>query len=143
MIIDPPPVAHQEQQRLTDPQLILFSGPSPRLLTRQIEAYENYCLAHSNRAVDVAYTRAIRCKALDHRAFSIFSQGKFISISNHVKLPSSPPQLTLIFTGQGAQWAGMGVELIEAYPSVKKDLEMMDNILSGIVQPPSWSILGE
>lgn len=37
----------------------------------------------------------------------------------------------------------MGVELIEAYPSVKKDLEMMDNILSGIVQPPSWSILGE
>ncbi|CAH0058426.1 unnamed protein product [Clonostachys solani] len=60
MIIDPPPVANQEPQRLTDPQLILFSGPSPRSLTRQIELYESYCLDHSNRAVDIAYTRAIR-----------------------------------------------------------------------------------
>ncbi|VUC32265.1 unnamed protein product [Clonostachys rosea] len=143
IIIDLPPVAHQEPQGLDDPQLMLFSGPSSRSLTRQIKLYENYCLTHSNRAVDIAYTRAIRRKALDHRAFSILSQGRFISISSHVKLPSCPPQLTLVFTGQGAQWAGMGVELIETYPKIKEDLEMMDKILGRLVQPPSWSILGE
>ena len=30
-----------------------------------------------------------------------------------VRVPSSPPRIGFVFTGQGAQWAGMGVELLE------------------------------
>lgn len=33
-----------------------------------------------------------------------------------VRLPSSPPRIGMVFTGQGAQWHAMGRELIEVYP---------------------------
>ncbi|KAL1865340.1 Type I Iterative PKS [Diaporthe australafricana] len=47
-------------------------------------------------------------------------------------------RLALVFTGQGAQWAGMGRELIAAYPVFSKSLEDADAYLKSLGS--SWSV---
>lgn len=48
----------------------------------------------------------------------------------------------MIFSGQGAQWAGMGKEMIQGDPEFRADIETMDSILRGLKCPPSWTIIG-
>jgi acyl transferase domain-containing protein len=39
------------------------------------------------------------------------------------------PTLAFIFTGQGAQWTGMGRELLQSYPIFRKSIAMIDAFL--------------
>jgi acyl transferase domain-containing protein len=50
------------------------------------------------------------------------------------------PKLSFIFTGQGAQWAGMGQELMQAYPIFASNMRQADKYLRSI--GASWSLLG-
>ncbi|KAI5922046.1 hypothetical protein F4810DRAFT_303598 [Camillea tinctor] len=58
-------------------------------------------------------------------------------------LPSraSKPTLGFVFTGQGAQWAGMGRELWDEYAVYKKTIEVADAHLKSI--GCSWSLIEE
>ena len=40
------------------------------------------------------------------------------------------PRIGFVFTGQGAQWAGMGRELIESYPVFASTMEKIDECLA-------------
>ena len=53
---------------------------------------------------------------------------------------SERPRLGFVFTGQGAQWYGMGRELIEAYPIFKDSLRECDQHLKEL--GASWSLIG-
>ncbi|CAG7997677.1 unnamed protein product [Penicillium salamii] len=48
---------------------------------------------------------------------------------------SSKTKLGLVFTGQGAQWCGMGKELIHAFPKFRESLEQCD---SALVRLGAW-----
>ncbi|KAM0075857.1 Reducing polyketide synthase dep5 [Fusarium odoratissimum] len=48
--------------------------------------------------------------------------------------------LGFIFTGQGAQWAGMGAQLITLYPTFLKAIRRMDLILEDLEDAPSWTL---
>ena len=50
------------------------------------------------------------------------------------------PKIGLVFTGQGAQWFGMGRELIDAYDNFKTTMVTVDGYLHEL--GASWSILG-
>ncbi|KAJ4403512.1 hypothetical protein N0V85_005079 [Neurospora sp. IMI 360204] len=52
---------------------------------------------------------------------------------------SSKPQLALVFTGQGAQWAGMGRELLAVYEPYRASLSAADEYLRKALGC-SWSI---
>lgn len=45
---------------------------------------------------------------------------------------SSQPRIGFIFTGQGAQWAGMGVELLQAYPVFRDSVARSAALLSSM-----------
>jgi acyl transferase domain-containing protein len=49
----------------------------------------------------------------------------------------------MIFSGQGAQWPGMGKELIENDDFFRKDISAMDAVLQRLEHPPNWTIVGE
>lgn len=48
-----------------------------------------------------------------------------------------------VFTGQGAQWPGMGKELLMHSPVFKKAIEECDESLSKLRDAPSWSLKAE
>ncbi|KAH7322416.1 putative polyketide synthase [Stachybotrys elegans] len=59
-------------------------------------------------------------------------------------LPASRKRKILgIFTGQGAQYALMGAELVEASATASRIIETLDEILSQLPDKPSWSLKAE
>ncbi|PGH26423.1 hypothetical protein AJ80_01921 [Polytolypa hystricis UAMH7299] len=51
------------------------------------------------------------------------------------------PKVCFVFTGQGAQWARMGQELLETYPIFARELTSADHYLTAI--GAGWSLLSE
>ncbi len=124
------------------PQLLLFSANSPASLALQADAFEKYTAEHPEHDNNIAYTLALRRERLPHRAFAILQGGKFLETPIPVKGPASSPSVAMVFSGQGAQWPGMGRELILSSPSFRQDIILMDNALQGLRIPPTWSIIG-
>lgn len=48
------------------------------------------------------------------------------------RVANSQPRIGFIFTGQGAQWAGMGVELLQAYPVFRDSVARSAALLSSM-----------
>ena len=46
----------------------------------------------------------------------------------------------MVFSGQGAQWAGMGADLIQRDSAWRDDIRSMDKVLGSLIQPPEWTI---
>lgn len=58
------------------------------------------------------------------------------------KAKTSTAKVAFIFTGQGAQWAGMGRTLIETSEAFRDNIRGMDAALQRLDEPPSWTIEG-
>jgi acyl transferase domain-containing protein len=119
--------------------LLVFSGHQANALQQRAAKVLEYVKAHPNRLADVAYTLGSRRDALAHRAFAVVDGNSQVEISPVVK-PKDVPTVNFVFTGQGAQWAGMGAELMTDYPSFLSDIREMDQCLRGLPHPPSWTI---
>lgn len=111
-------------------------------LKHQIELYKSYVYDHPDAVSDIASTLALHREKLPHRSFAIWKDGELLETSSLTKAAVSPPSLTMIFSGQGAQWPQMGTQLISTSASFRSDLEVMDGMLQNLKRPPSWSILG-
>jgi acyl transferase domain-containing protein len=113
-------------------------------LQQQIDLHLKYAAEHPQILKDIAYTRAVRREKLPHKAFAVVQAGKVIETSRLLKSTnrSSERKLAMIFSGQGAQWAGMGKELINTDACFREDIAEMDSILQSLRLPPSWTIMG-
>lgn len=75
-----------------------------------------------------------------HRAFALADgDGK---VSSFERSTSVKEPIIFTFTGQGAQWPGMGRELIQQIQTFREDIQMMDGVLQGLESRPLWSIEG-
>ena len=126
----------------TQPKLLLFSSNDQKSLQKSVQAHEAYLNTSPDSLDDLSYTLAVRRDHLAYRAFAVKSGDKPIQPSSFAKA-KRVPELVFIFTGQGAQWAQMGRELINDFPSFLRDVENMQNALEKLPHPPSWLILGK
>ena len=94
------------------------------------------------KADDLVYTLACRRKHLPYRAFAIINGHKKPSLSSYVKVSNKVEGITMIFSGQGAQWPLMGSQLMN-YPQFQADIEEMDKILQSFAHRPEWTIKGK
>lgn len=121
-------------------------------MRRQATALQAYLAAlssekrHSQEFLsNLAYTLSTRRSLLNWRAFavtdSVSSAATALSDSlspSTFSIPSKAPVLNFVFTGQGAQYARMGLGLLQ-YPAFKQSLEDCDSNLASL--GCSWSVI--
>lgn len=95
-------------------------------------------------STDLAYTLACHREVMPHRAFVVLNpDGAVVETSPTAKAPTPGPEVIMVFSGQGAQWPGMGRQLFESDKDFKNDILEMNRLLKSLLHPPSWNLQGE
>lgn len=122
--------------------LIPISANNSQSLQLRAQVTSNYIQSHANSIDSIAYTLGECRDHLSHRAFSIASGEGPATFQGFQGPRSSNAGIVFVFTGQGAQWALMGKELIQSLTSFREDIREMDRTLQSLADPPQWSIEG-
>ncbi|KAH7371738.1 hypothetical protein BKA66DRAFT_572707 [Pyrenochaeta sp. MPI-SDFR-AT-0127] len=97
---------------------------------------------------DIAHTLSCRRTLLPQRSFFIASTETLTtkistsSIRTHSASTDAErqPRIMFAFTGQGAQWVGMGKSLIENYSVFEATILRIDIHLASLEPPPPWTM---
>lgn len=133
------PVGIDDENR---PNLLVFSAKHPDSLRRSVENHASYLASHPGSLNDISYTLSSRRQTHTHKGFCVASEGESFELSRITK-PEETPNVIFAFTGQGAQFAGMGHELILQEPSFAASIKALDEILASLPEPPSWTLQDE
>lgn len=123
--------------------LLVVSAQNEQSLQQRIQIVLDYLAQHPDRQKDLVYTLGVRRTHLSHRAFATLPTGDSLNVDDFQSFRSvDSPEITLVFTGQGAQWPGMGKELLSRVPVFGESIRSMDEALQKLPHPPSWTIKG-
>ena len=134
-----------------------FSASSESSLRASLEAYSAFLKANKTTNLrDLAWTLASRRSEFAVKAsFSGLTVDSLCSkldiklrnteIDIGTRTSSNSPSILGVFTGQGAQWAGMGRELILGSEVVRESIETLEGHLAELptADRPSWSLKSE
>ncbi|KAI0864757.1 hypothetical protein F4860DRAFT_528465 [Xylaria cubensis] len=123
--------------------LLCFSAHDKPTLLRNIAAVGK--VAHEYHLPDLAYTLNLRRTKFAHRAYVVARPGLeaeafALAASQAGSASKKPGSIGFLFTGQGAQWAGMGRVALQEFPVVLDTIHHLDRILSKVQPRPSFSI---
>ncbi|KAI3326206.1 polyketide synthase [Xylariaceae sp. AK1471] len=128
----------------TSPQLIVLSSHDQDGISRLCLAY-NERLMRNVPFYDLAFTLAAKRTHFNWRTAIVANSTKAFQdalLENpEVRRVAADNGLAFVFTGQGAQWARMGMELVH-YPVFRESLELADAYLKSI-SGGSWSAIDE
>ncbi|PYI01585.1 polyketide synthase [Aspergillus sclerotiicarbonarius CBS 121057] len=130
--------------------LILLSAKSQASVIQMAKKLATYT-ASPHRPIsvdDLAFTLGCRRSKFDFRGFFLESQSSLEKglDTDTLKTGQSgslgPLPLAFIYTGQGSQWAGMGVELLKCNAVFRHAIEYLDFCLHALdsEHAPPWSI---
>ncbi|KAI1138716.1 hypothetical protein F5Y05DRAFT_403935 [Hypoxylon sp. FL0543] len=126
-------------------QPLVWSARDVPALQRMFGQYSRYCEmridGRGSRLEQLAYTLASRRSEMAWRFFTVLGREEMLksrdfSAANCVRA-SRERGITFVFTGQGAQYAAMGLELIQ-YPVFKSTLALADDCLKSL--GAKWSL---
>ena len=123
--------------------LLPLSANSQQSLKQHIANTLQYIKRNPNSILDLVYTYSLRREYLSHRAFAIIDANGAASMSSHLKAPANTPGVTMIFSGQGSQWPGMGAKLLENNVGFRDDIRSMDELLQNTRVSPKWTLEGQ
>ncbi|RDA90122.1 hypothetical protein CP533_2570 [Ophiocordyceps camponoti-saundersi (nom. inval.)] len=144
---------HLSSDGRADAKLLVWTAADAAALQRVLQSYATYCHGHlpgdAHKLAQLAYTLAARRSIMAWRTFAILDD-ETSSDDGHddtpPRLPSGPSvrastdslSAAFIFTGQGAQYSGMGMELTQRYPVYAESLRRSDAALAAL--GCEWSI---
>lgn len=118
----------------TRPRLLIWSSPDQKGAERLGVAFHEYLgKPHPDSELDnLAYAMAARRSQFSWRSFAVVNSHtpdtSRVLYSNPVRTTSRSPRVAFVFTGQGAQYLGMGRDLV-AFPEFRSSLHHCDKIL--------------
>lgn len=126
--------------RFSSPQLLLISASTSLALQKRSADYSEYIREHPDSLPKLAYTLARRREHYQFRTFAVCSEEDHFRTAPVVKASANAPGVTMIFSGQGAQWAQMGHELLDDNAEFLQAIKAMDQVLESLQHRPEWSI---
>ncbi|KAK9238572.1 hypothetical protein V1525DRAFT_387470 [Lipomyces kononenkoae] len=100
-----------------------------------LEFLDDLAFTLGERRTVLPWRAAIPSRSIEQLKNGLNSQSaKFVKAQKNVKVG-------FVFTGQGAQWCGMGRELTDAYPIYRDSLLRSESMLKALGAP--WSLLDE
>ncbi|MEU7857487.1 SDR family NAD(P)-dependent oxidoreductase [Nonomuraea sp. NPDC049141] len=138
---------HTEPRELARSAMpMLISGRSPAALRAQAERLKTYLEEREDLALpDVAYSLATTRAGLEHRAVVTAPDraGLLAGLSQVTDGVVSGGKLAFLFTGQGSQRVGMGLELAATYPVFAEHLAASCARLDPWLEHPLMEVMGE
>ncbi|KAE8140176.1 hypothetical protein BDV38DRAFT_280173 [Aspergillus pseudotamarii] len=129
---------------LVSPELLVYSANTAESLERMITTYKAWVQKNPDRLVDLAYTLGNHREHLPYRAFAVADL--FGSLTPSLPLKAGkPPNVVMVFSGQGAQWPEMGrcLLLSSAFPIFRKTIQSLDAHLRTLSHTDEWTIEDE
>lgn len=126
-------------------RLLPLSASGPKSLDQRAMDIKEYISRHREAVPDLAYTLYAKREHLRHRAFAVTGGEVSLDSIEFTKADNTKNGskiVTFAFPGQGAQWAGMGAELMKNFTSFRKDVEYMDRVLQSLPNAPTWRMHG-
>ncbi|KAG9237170.1 reducing type I polyketide synthase 10 [Amylocarpus encephaloides] len=125
--------------------LLPFSAHDNRALLQRVQGAalhsEGYHLS------DLAFTLGSRRSGLSSRGYILLNEDSTMNDIMTEPLRTLDPEgntstlpIAFVFTGQGAQWPKMGLELFAAFPVYRQTIEGLDAYLAELPNGPTWSI---
>lgn len=109
-----------------------------------VDDHQSYHRSNPSRLSDMSYSLGLKREALSQRAFVVTDGADdWTPVYSPRPVPREEPKTVFVFGGQGAQWAGMGKELILNVPEFRASLQAMDDILHGLPDGPTWGLIGK
>ncbi|KAI3326287.1 ketoacyl-synt-domain-containing protein [Xylariaceae sp. AK1471] len=126
------------------PLLLCFSAHDKPTLSRNIAAIG--AVAAEYYAADLAHTLNLHRTKFSHRGFTVVREGQEEIAFRAEELrmgvvPKKKGGVGFIFTGQGAQWAGMGRVAISEFPLFQETIERLDRVLSRLNPKPTFTLI--
>ncbi|KAI3321634.1 PKSKA1 [Xylariaceae sp. AK1471] len=133
------------------PTLLAFSANDEQSLKKYINTLSAHLInpSVSVKISDLAFTLSERRSRHYYRAFAITraSSSEDIELEDSSlvfgKKASSPLRIGFVFTGQGAQWPQMGLDLINTFPKARDLIHSLDDVLQSLPDPPNWTLIDE
>ncbi|KAK8124395.1 polyketide synthase [Apiospora kogelbergensis] len=97
-------------------------------------------------AIDLAHTLNLHRTTFAHRAFTVLREGQEIAAFDPTVLRSGAatakkaPGVAFLFTGQGAQWIGMGRVAMSEYPVFADVICSLDRVLAKATPAPTFKL---
>ncbi|RAH78884.1 polyketide synthase A [Aspergillus japonicus CBS 114.51] len=142
--------------------LFVFSANTRFSLMQNLQHTANYVRSHpSTNLNDLAWVLSSKRTFLPLRtSFSANSRDELLGMIERTvqmeesdleadlnrsarKTPNEKSAILGVFTGQGAQWAAMGRDLIQSCPIFRDSIEKCQRALEGLPDGPSWSLQNE
>jgi len=136
---------------------LIFSANSETSLRSMVEAYRAAIMNSGPLSLsDLAWT--LRTRRSEHPIKAFFSgiskdailasmeswlENPSASLGVRPPLYSDKPRLLGVFTGQGAQWAGMGLQLLQSSQAARECVLRLEASLAQLPDRPSWSLMQE